>query len=486
MSLPRVLVTSCRELLTLAPRVPFGHEHSREPRRPGRVALVGGALMVLSLGLWALWTYLNRRDMWHMLDLSVYHDAVHRLRDGDRIYTENYGKWELPFIYPPISGLLFYVVLPLGFAGLKWFMASLSLLSLFAVVWASWGMLGYRRGAGRFGVSAATFAVVLWLEPVEWTLVWGQINLLLLALIVLDLALPDDRRYKGIGVGVAAGLKLTPAIFVVYLLITRRFRAAAVASGAFVGTVLVGLVAAPSASAYYWANLVSISGKVNSKLSVGTLNNQSVQGMFTRMLGDGGAATGLWLLLCLVIGALGLLAAARASLYGNELVGVVVTGGLSLFVSPISWSHHWVWVVPVFVLLTHTALTRARPLWWWLTGTFFVFFAAWPMRLNVFGDWDGAQTLQPWGLIWLAPRDGDRERHWTPIEFVLGNGYLIAGIVLTLTLVLHILRDRTALPTLPAPGAASTEAASAGEGAAETGTPESPAPDPVSGGSGRR
>ncbi|MEU0932692.1 glycosyltransferase 87 family protein [Embleya sp. NPDC005971] len=468
MSFPHVLVTSCRELLTLAPRVPFGQERSREARRPGRVALIGGLLMVLSLGLWVLWTYLGRRDMWHMLDLSVYHDAAHEFRHGDDIYTENYGSWtnKLPFIYPPISGLLFYVLLPLGFAGLKWFMAIVNLLSLFAVVWSAWGMLGYRRGAGRFGVSAATFAVVLWLEPVEWTLVWGQVNLLLLALIVLDLGLPDSRRYKGIGVGIAAGLKLTPAIFIVYLLITRRFRAAAVAGGAFLATIVVGLVAAPSASVYYWAHLVSISGKVNSKLSVGTLNNQSVQGMFTRMLGDGGAASALWFLLCVLLCALGLVAAARASLRGDELVGVVITGGLSLFVSPISWSHHWVWVVPAFVLLAHTARTRARPLWWWLTGTFFVFFAAWPMRLDLFGNWDGSRTLQPWGLIWLAPRDDDRERTWTPIEFLLGNGYLFAGIALTLILTWRILRDRTPLPTLaepiPPPVAADPDPVSSG------------------------
>ncbi|WP_406289848.1 glycosyltransferase 87 family protein [Embleya sp. NBC_00896] len=451
MSFPRVLVTTCRELLTLAPRIPFTGGGGREPRRPGRVAVVGGVLFVLSVGLWALWTYFGRRDMWHMLDLSVYHDAAHAFRNDDNsMYTENYGYWKgkkLPFIYPPFSGLLFYVLLPLGFTGLKWFMAIGSMLALFAVVWAAWGMLGYRRGLGRLGVSAATFAAVLWLEPVEWTLVWGQINVLLLALVVLDLALPDSRRYKGIGVGVAAGLKLTPAIFIVYLLITRRFRAAGVATGAFAATVVVGLVTAPAASAYYWSHIVSISGKVNDQLSVGTLNNQSVQGMFTRMLGEGGAATGLWLLVCLIVGALGLLAAARASLRGDELVGVVITGGLSLFVSPISWSHHWVWIVPAFVLLVHTAVIRARPLWWWLTGVFFLYFAAWPLRLNTGGDWDGGQTLQPWGLIWLAPRDNSREEHWTPIEFLLGNGYLFAGIALTLVLVAAILRDRTPLPT---------------------------------------
>ncbi|MYV98320.1 glycosyltransferase 87 family protein [Streptomyces sp. SID3343] len=458
MSFARVLVTSCRELLTLAPRVPFGSQAGRDSRRPKRVAVLGGVLLVLSVGVWMLWTYLGRRDMWHMLDLSVYHDAASEFPKGtNNMYTGAFGDWGetdhkgLPFIYPPFSALLFYLLLPLGFAGLKWFMAGLSMLSLFAVVWASWGMLGHRRGASRLGIAAATFAAVLWLEPVEWTLVWGQINLLLLALVVVDLGQPDSRRFKGIGVGIAAGLKLTPAIFIVYLLITRRFRAAGIAAGAFGATIVVGLVGAPSASAYYWRNLVAISGKVNDKLSVGTLNNQSVQGMFTRMLGDSGATTALWLLVCAIVGALGLLAAARASLRGDELVGVLITGGLSLFVSPISWSHHWVWVVPAFVLLAHAALTRGRRLWWWLTGAFFVYFAAWPLRLNEFGHWDGSKTLQPWGLIWLVPRDGSREEHWTPVEFLIGNSYLLAGIALTLILVWHILRDRSPLPVAAEP-----------------------------------
>ena len=454
MSFPRVLVTSCRELLTRAPRIPFRAEADREPRHPGRTAVVGVLAMLVSLTVWALWTWFGRRDMWHMLDLSVYHDAAREFRSGDdSVYTENFGKWtdKLPFIYPPFSGLLFYFLLPLGFAGLKWFMAIVNLLALFAVVWAAWGMLGYRRGLGRLGLAGATFAVVLWLEPVEWTLVWGQINLVLLALVVVDLAMPDSRRHKGIGVGLAAGLKLTPAVFIVYLLVTRRFRAAAVACAAFAATIVIGLIGAPSAAGYYWAHIVEISGKVNGKISVGTLNNQSVQGMFTRMLGDGAATTALWLLLCLIVGVMGLLTAARASLRGDELVGVVITGGLSLFVSPISWSHHWVWVVPAFVLLAHAALTRGRPLWWWLTGAFFAFFAAWPMRLDVWGDWDASRTLQPWGLIWLAPRDGGREEHWTSVEFVLGNGYLLAGIVLTLLLAWRSLRDRAPLPTLVAP-----------------------------------
>jgi alpha-1,2-mannosyltransferase len=469
MSLARVLVTSCRELFTLAPRVPFGDAVGRDPRRPGRVAVAGLAALVLSVALWALWTYLGRRDMWHMLDLSVYHDAARQFRSGNNdMYTDNFGYWKdpLPFIYPPFSALLFWIALPLGFAGLKWLMAAVSLVSLFAVVWAAWGMVGYRRGLGRLGIAAGTTAVVLWLEPVEWTLVWGQINLLLLALIVVDLGQPDRRRFKGIGVGIAAGLKLTPAIFIVYLLITRRFRAAGVATGALAATVLIGVIGAPSASLYYWGHIVEISGKVNGALSVGTLNNQSVQGMFTRLLAGHGAAGALWFLVSLAVGALGLLAAARASLRGHELVGVVITGALSLFVSPISWSHHWVWVVPAFVLLAHTALTRGRPLWWWLTGVFFVYFAAWPLRLNEFGHWDGSKTLQPWGLVWLVPRDNSREEHWTPLQFVIGNGYLFAGIALVSILAWRILRDRAPLPTLAAPAEPAAEPDPVGSGTA--------------------
>jgi alpha-1,2-mannosyltransferase len=448
MSFPRVLVTSCRELCTRAPRTPYGTHRDKTFGNQQRLLRIGIAAAVLALAVWGIWAYLQRTVMWNMLDLSVYYNAVDSLKDNqDALYTSNFGTWKLPFIYPPFSALTFFGLVPMGFAGLKWFMTVTSLLALAAVVWTSWGMLGYRRSAGRAGATLATFAVVLWFEPVVWTLEWGQVNLALLAVLMFDLGQPDTRRWKGVGVGLAAGFKLTPLIFIVYLAMTRRFRAAGVALGTFLGTIGLGFVLLPSASAKYWSDIAEINNRVSEQLPVGTLNNQSVQGMFRRMLDSESLSSMLWLLCCAALAILVMVAAAKASLAGQELLGVVLVGVLSLLVSPISWSHHWVWVVPAFVLLLHHALRLRRRMWWYATAAFLAFYGTWPLSLDVNGHWDGGQKLQPWGLIWLAPRDGKRENRWNVWQYFVGNSYLFVGIALTVLVAWWVLRATAAAET---------------------------------------
>ncbi|WTW92821.1 glycosyltransferase 87 family protein [Streptomycetaceae bacterium NBC_01309] len=451
MSFHRVLVSSCRELLTLAPRTPYGNKKDKTFGRGRLLLLVGVPAALLTLGLWAWWSVTQTDIFWKMFDLSVYHNAADNVDSRGQyvLYQHEFGIWKLPFIYPPFSAYIFVKLLPLGFAGLKWFMTISSLVSILAICWASWGMLGYRRSWGRLGAALTTFAVVVWLEPVSWTLIWGQVNLALLAIVLLDLAQPDSRWWKGIGVGLAAGFKLTPAIFIVYLVMTRRFKAAAAAVAAFFATVAFGWIVLPNASRTYWINLSEISGRVDSKLSVGTLNNQSIKGMLTRLIDNESVVGVVWLLLCAAVVVLGLLAAAKASLAGRELLGVVIVGTLSLLVSPISWSHHWVWVIPAFVLLAHMAFTSRRKLWWFATAGFFAFYASWPMKINALGEWDERIPIQPFGLMWLVPRDDDRERDWNVWQFFVGNSYLLAGIVLTVVVSWLVLKNTSLTPLQP-------------------------------------
>ncbi|WP_436770993.1 glycosyltransferase 87 family protein [Yinghuangia sp. YIM S09857] len=497
MSFHRVLVSSCRELLTLAPRTPYGTTRDKAFGRGRLLLLVGVPAALLTLGLWAWWSLTQTDIFWKMFDLSVYHNAAAEVDDRGQyiLYERPFGIWQLPFIYPPFSAYIFVKLLPLGFAGLKWFMTISSFVSILAVCWASWGMLGYRRSWGRLGAALVTFAAVVWLEPVSWTLIWGQVNLALLAIVLLDLAQPDSRWWKGIGVGLAAGFKLTPAIFIVYLVMTRRFKAAAAAVAAFFASVLFGWIVLPDASQTYWTNLSEISGRVDSELSVGTLNNQSVKGMLTRLIDNESVVGVVWLVLCAAVVILGLLAAAKASLAGRELLGVVIVGTLSLLVSPISWSHHWVWVIPAFVLLAHKAFTSRRKLWWFATAGFFVFYASWPMQINALGKWDDRIPLQPFGLMWLVPRDDDRESHWNVWQFFVGNSYLLAGIVLTVVVSCLLLRNTSLTPAEPvaegtpgSDGAAQTPepvGAPAGAGAAAVGSAPSE-PDPTDEGAGRK
>src|SRR5262249_41678982 len=173
------------------------------------------------------------------VDLQVYRrGGAAVLHDGSRLYQLRFGG--LPFTYPPFAAMVFT-----GLAVVPWKVAvtvltGASVLALPAALYLVLRLPGPSRmsaagPAWKLALALATAA--LWLEPARATLGYGQVDILLTAAVLYDLSLPDTAQGKGLLIGLAAGLKLTPAIFAVYLLITGRQRAAATAAGVFAGTV---------------------------------------------------------------------------------------------------------------------------------------------------------------------------------------------------------------------------------------------------------
>lgn len=416
-----------REVVTFAPRVPYKPAGDRSLAT--RLWLPLGLVVVAVAAATWVWTVRHHPEwLWRLIDLSVYDDAADSLnRAQHRIYRDRFGDGNLPFIYPPFAALVFYK-LPFTFATLKLVTTGLTLACLLAVVWASWGMLGYRRDWGRLGATLAVAGIVLWLEPVQQTLLFGQVNVILMAAVVLDLALPDSRWWKGVGIGLATGFKLTPGIFIAYLVLTRRFRAAVVATGTFLLTIAGAWVLIPRASKTYWTDAIGVGDSVGQDF----ISNQSFNGMLRRVFDGGPAEKPLWLLAVAVTGIVGLAAATLLSLRGRELAALVTCGMTGLLVSPISWTHHWVWIAPIFVLIAHVSLTRFRASasaavrvgWAALPVVFVLLTFAWPMSM------DRRPALTPQGLLWLLPYAEKREHHWNVFQFLAGNSYLIAGVVL--------------------------------------------------------
>jgi alpha-1,2-mannosyltransferase len=163
----------------------------------------------------------------------------------------------------------------------------------------------------------------------------------------------------GIATGLAAGIKLTPLIFVVFLLITRRVRAAVTAAGTFAATIAVGAVVLPSQSRAYWPG-----GVFWRQDRIGNPANpadQSLAGAVARLAGTGHPAQACWLALALVTGLAGLAVAVSAHRRGRQLAGVTYCAITGLPISPFSWTHHWVWAVPLCLMLTSTARRRRSP-----------------------------------------------------------------------------------------------------------------------------
>ncbi|MGH3273205.1 MAG: glycosyltransferase 87 family protein [Streptosporangiaceae bacterium] len=293
---------------------------------------------------------------WFMLDLRIYRWGGLLARHSGDLYGLHYSHFNLGFTYPPIAALIFAAMSAVSLATLKFLITIGGVLSLIATSWLTWGALGYRRSVGRLGAALAAASVILWFQPVVQTLYFGQVNLIMMMIIVADLRLPDSFRLKGAGVGLAAGFKLTPLIFIAYLLLTRRFRAASVAAETFALTIAVSFILLPGQSRSFWfGGLFLDPHRTGNNAYVG---NQSLHGALVRLLGSTALAQDSWIGASVIVGIAGLLLAAWAARHGREMAGILLCALTGLLISPISWTHHWVWVAPAAIVVASLTVRR--------------------------------------------------------------------------------------------------------------------------------
>ncbi len=315
-------------------------------------------------------------------DLNVYNDAGLIARQLPSIlYT-----WELTpsikFTYTPFAALVFAAGSILSWDALRWLMTIVSLISIPATVWLTLTAMG-RRGAGRAGVMLAVSALAFWIEPVTKGLALGQVEPVLLLLVVWDLTRNDDRRWKGIGIGIAAGIKLVPLIFIPYLLFAGKIRQAIVSTATFFATVVLGFILLPGPSSSYW--LTGYFLRPGRTGGVDSLVNQSLLAVIARQMGGAPQAQPVWLPVFAVVTLLGCVAGAILARSGRPVQGWVLVGVTSVLASPISWDHHWVWIVAVLAMLAGLAMTAGRSMRWvyilllLLTATVY---GAWPWRYS--------------------------------------------------------------------------------------------------------
>jgi alpha-1,2-mannosyltransferase len=329
-----------------------------------------------------------------LVDLSVYRYGGRAVLEGLPLYGGRDPETGLPFTYPPFAAVLLapLALPPPWLTDALWTAASVAALSLCLVV--------VMRAEGRSApgwLLALLTAGALALEPVWQNLRFGQVNTLVMLLVLVDLLGPA-RRWSGTLVGLAAALKLTPLLFIVFLLMLGRRSAAARATMTFLTCVLLGFVVAPAASTSYWSTDLLRASRVGPPALA---HNQSVYGALTRLLGE---APPLWSWAALAAPlALGtLIVATRCWRGGDPALGCCLAAVAMLLASPVSWSHHWVWAVPVAVAL-------------------------WPRSRPGAVAWTAVFVARP--LLW-PPWGGGRELGWTPWEHVLGDSYVLAALVL--------------------------------------------------------
>jgi alpha-1,2-mannosyltransferase len=339
-----------------------------DPLRPRqlpwhRILGSGGLILAALFFALALTAYLvdqavHRHGVLTWYDLNVYNDAGLITRQLPSILYTWALKIGVQFTYTPFAALVFAGGSLLPFWTLRWIMTITSLTAIPLTAWFTLGAME-RRITRRVAATLAVSALGLWIEPVVKALYLGQIEPLLMVLVVWDLTRPDSRRWKGIGIGIAAGIKLVPLLFVPYLLLAGKVRQAAIAASTFIALIVLGFIALPAPSASYW--LTGYFMRPGRTGSVHSLVNQSLLGTLARLYGTVAPAQPVWLPVAIVVAGGGLVGGAMLSRTGRHVQGWTLVGVTSVLVSPISWDHHWVWLVPVLAMLAGLAI-KARPL----------------------------------------------------------------------------------------------------------------------------
>lgn len=336
----------------------------RRARRLGHLALARDArwlrVAALVVGLAALLAYFlpglpAPGAHWPMWDVSVYWWGGQQAARGGALYAPGSP---FNFTYPPFAASVFAMAAGTSIGFLKIAITAASVVGLTALCGQSLTAAGVRRRPETwFALTALT--LLTW--PVALTLHLGEVNLILAALIGADLLRRRDGGWwQGIGVGLAAGIKLTPLIFVAYLLLTRRYRAAATAVVTFAATVAAGFALLPAQSTTFW-----LDGVFDNQSRIGNTanpSNQSLAGAVARLAGSSAATTAgsrpWWFVAVLVTSVAGVTIATWAHRRGHRFAGVICCALTGLLISPISWTHHWVWSVPLLVVLTVGAWRR--------------------------------------------------------------------------------------------------------------------------------
>ena len=355
------------------------------------------------------------------IDGEVYRQGAQALLAGRDLYhglppTES--GLLLPFIYPPFAAIVFAplaLVPKVLSTAVIMLVSHLALLTtLYVVLRESTFLQAHRDRVLLVTAAVLPFATIS--EPVMETITYAQINIVLMALVVVDLLWRVEGTKKlpyprGLLIGIAAGIKLTPLVFLLLPLLRKDFRTIAVSLLTFVATALLGLLITFDNARRFWLQEMFANSHVNfGPKFTGDAStyagNQSLKSLLSKLSAPNlTVVLAVLALLVLGLAVLGMLNAIRQR---DLPTAVVINGVLGLLLSPISWSHHWVWAIPGLLLLAGAAYVRrdwGMLLMTTLIGSFFMM-----------------------GPHWKMPQGKGLELTWSFFEQFVGNSYVYFGV----------------------------------------------------------
>jgi len=360
-----------------------------------RLTTIAPWLLAASIAARFAWTYLAPNGA-NFVDLHVYVGGAATIGTGhsiyDYVYADQTPDFPLPFTYPPFAAIVFEPLhmVPFGLLAFAWQVGII--VGLYGVVWLSLRLLG--RADHRLAMLWT--AVGIWTEPLRSTFDYGQINVILV-LAVLGAVYSSRWWLSGLLVGLAAGVKLTPAVSGLYFLGARRWGAVVFSAVVFFATIGVSVLVLGAQARFYFTDLLGDASRIG---PIGTSFNQSWRGGISRILGHD-AGYGPVVLAALAVTTVLAVLAWRAVGADDRLGAIVIVQMFGLLLSPISWTHHWVWLIPLMIWLLHGTLrdrVGARILGWgWLALT--LIGVPWLLSFAQPTIW---QIERPWYLAWAG------------------------------------------------------------------------------------
>ena len=400
-----------------------GTSATRPPRLVAAARAVASAPVVTILG-WlvllvpAYWSLVDDNGQWlFKLDSFVYYEAVHQWLDGGDLYSwyANPGQHLWPFTYTPLAA---WVIAPLTWMSYQSATVLLIAATPLCAAVTAYAVLRQLAVAPQMARTLAPWLAligVIALEPFPKTMEYAQVNAILMALVAVDLFLvPERSRWRGALSGLAAAIKLTPAVAILVLLARREWRAAATMAGSAVGLTLLAALAAPAESWEFFTSAMWDPGRAGFADYSG---NQNLKGAIARGLPESTwnltwaacsllAVVAAWFLCRRLDQLRGAGGAAGGPGQDDGLIlslQISVVMALGLLISPISWSHHWVWCLPVL-------MSVAAATWRWRSTALGVAGAAGFLVFIL-------------AMQWWFPEQNHVEQNWPTWAKAVGSSY---------------------------------------------------------------
>ena len=315
--------------------------------RRASLGLVTSGMLIVAV-LWVRWSTF---DGGNWVDFDVYVRGGLAILRGESLYDIRVD--DLPFTYPPFAAELFTFLSLVPIEVARWLFTAGSLACYLAIVLvcARSARMGWLRAA-MVGAAGLT------LDPFFTNIDLGQIDLYLILMVIVDCLLVPA-RHRGWLVGLAAGIKIVPGAFVLYFVLKRDWHAVGRTVAGFAVSVVCGALVAPSDSWRFWSGGFMDVTRFGDGVAL-RADNQSISAEFIRLSHDVDPPRAILIVLSVLALVAATLVAKRQLEMERSLDAVVALALGSVLASPISWTHHWLWVVPVLVV------TVSRR--WWFTS----------------------------------------------------------------------------------------------------------------------